>query len=81
MYQDPTFLPVEETDITEYTALGCYSEGPNGRTLNWKQDELDGASLTVENCLTACKDEGYPFAGLEYGTECWCGVVLGWQLP
>lgn len=32
--------------------------------------------MTVESCLTACKDQGYPFAGVEFGSQCWCGVVL-----
>jgi hypothetical protein len=77
VYQDPTFLPVDDTIITDYKPLGCYSDlGPDGRTLAWQQT-VDATALTVETCLTACKQEGYPFAGVEYAQECWCGVVLG----
>lgn len=32
--------------------------------------------MTPDLCLSACRDGGFPFAGLEFGQECWCGVVL-----
>jgi len=46
--------------------VGCYSEGPNGRTLYWQQDDVDSDNLDVNQCLSACRDEGFPFAGVEY---------------
>lgn len=57
-------------------SVGCYSEGPFGRTLYWRQDDVDEANLDVNECLSACRDEGYPFAGVEFGRECYCGNVL-----
>ncbi|KAI5919076.1 WSC-domain-containing protein [Camillea tinctor] len=30
--------------------------------------------MTVDICLKACRDAAYPYAGLEYGRECWCGT-------
>ena len=80
IYQDPTFKPIEDTSIADYKPLGCYSEGPNGRTLNWQETDIDTENLDVDMCLAACRDDGYPFAGVEFGKECYCGVVLG-ELP
>ncbi|TGO23411.1 hypothetical protein BPAE_0133g00090 [Botrytis paeoniae] len=78
VYQDTTFPTVDNTTISDYQPMGCYSDlGPNGRTLAWKQDQIPDADLTIEACLHACKEGGYPFAGVEYSQECYCGVVLG----
>ncbi|KAF4632114.1 hypothetical protein G7Y89_g6010 [Cudoniella acicularis] len=77
VYQDPTFVPVNDSTISDFAFLGCYSEGYNGRSLAWRQNQLSISNLTVEECLYACKDNGFPFAGVEYAQECYCGVVLG----
>ncbi|TEY80413.1 hypothetical protein BOTCAL_0038g00110 [Botryotinia calthae] len=78
VYQDTTFPTVDNTTISDYTPMGCYSDlGPNGRTLAWRQDQIPDANLTIEACLHACKEGGYAFAGVEYSQECYCGVVLG----
>lgn len=62
---------IDPNTINNYQALGCYSEGPNGRTLGWKQDGVGGSGLTVELCLSTCKFGGYAFAGVEFGRECY----------
>ncbi|KAK3302010.1 WSC domain-containing protein [Chaetomium strumarium] len=78
VYQDPTFLPVEDVTIEDYHPLGCWSDDSSmGRALVYRQDKVDGASLTTEKCLQACRDGGFPFAGTEFGGECYCGVVIG----
>ena len=77
VYQDTTFPTVVDTIISDYMPMGCYSEGTPGRSLAWRQDQLSTTNLTVEECLFACKDGGYSFAGVEFGQECYCGVVLG----
>ncbi|PMD34140.1 WSC-domain-containing protein [Hyaloscypha variabilis F] len=77
IYQDTTFPTVNDSTIADYKPMGCYSEGTNGRSLAWRQDQLSTTNLTVEECLFACKDGGYDFAGVEFGQECYCGVVLG----
>lgn len=77
IYQDPTFPTVDNTIISDYKALGCYSEGTSGRSLAWRQDQVSSSSLTIESCLTACKQGGYDIVGVEFGQECYCGVVLG----
>ncbi|KAI1339416.1 WSC-domain-containing protein [Xylariaceae sp. FL0016] len=49
----------------------CYMEPQNGRALDTliKADD----KMTVDMCTSACAAAKYPFAGLEYGRECWCG--------
>ncbi|KAK3990553.1 WSC domain-containing protein [Cladorrhinum sp. PSN332] len=78
IYQDPTFQPVEDVTIEDYDPLGCWTDDSSvGRALSYRQDQVEGSSMTTESCLHACKDGGFPFAGTEYGGECWCGVVIG----
>ncbi|KAI9055302.1 hypothetical protein LZ554_000262 [Drepanopeziza brunnea f. sp. 'monogermtubi'] len=77
IYQDPTFPVADFTTISDYQKLGCYSEGSMGRSLSWRQSQVNASTMTVESCLTACKTGGYSFAGLEFAQECYCGVVLG----
>ncbi|KAK6864220.1 WSC domain-containing protein-like protein 5 [Apiospora arundinis] len=55
------------------TYLGCASEVP-GRALN--QLATAGADMTIEKCLGFCADARLPLAGLEYGSECFCGTTL-----
>lgn len=63
VYGDPTFPTVNITDISDYKSIGCYTEGTNGRSLAWRQDQVPSGSLTVQKCLSACKSGGYSFAG------------------
>ncbi len=76
IYQDTTFPAVNDTVITDYHYVGCYSEGVGGRALEYQQN-LNTSTITIEECLFACKDNGFAFAGVEYATQCFCSVVLG----
>ncbi|KUJ08648.1 WSC-domain-containing protein [Mollisia scopiformis] len=78
VYQDPTYPVENNSTISDYKPLGCYTDlTDTGRTLPWQQSQLNASSMTVESCLFACKDGGYAFAGVEFGQQCFCGVVLG----
>ena len=79
IYQDPTFPDADDiAESSEYMSLGCYTEGTTGRSLIYSQwDFLNAENMTTETCLEACGSKGYPFAGTEFGRECYCGVVLG----
>lgn len=78
VYSDPTFEPIEDVTIEDYDNLGCWTDDSSmGRALTYRQDQVDGATLTTEKCLQACRDGGFPFAGTEFGGECYCGVVIG----
>jgi hypothetical protein len=77
IYQDPTF-PAEPVTIEDYDPVGCWTDdSPLGRALVYKQDHVSKPGMTTEDCLEACRAGGFPFAGTEYGSECWCGVVIG----
>ncbi|KAI0202726.1 WSC domain-containing protein [Astrocystis sublimbata] len=79
IYMDPTFKCLEEqNDISEYSPVGCWTdESSQGKALFYRQDNLDSKTLTTEKCLKSCLKGGFPFAGTEYGGECYCGVVIG----
>ncbi|KAF1963834.1 WSC-domain-containing protein [Byssothecium circinans] len=79
IYQDPTFPDADDIAISsDFLSLGCYTEGTSGRSLDYSQwDHLNVSAMTTETCLTACGKKGFPFAGTEFGRECYCGVVLG----
>ena len=32
-------------------------------------------SLTPTSCIQACQNDGYAFAGVQAGRECWCGYT------
>ncbi|KAJ4303232.1 hypothetical protein N0V90_002125 [Kalmusia sp. IMI 367209] len=60
----------------------CHSDvipkARSGRSLDYSEwDNLNITAMTTETCLTACGAKGFPFAGTEFGRECYCGVVLG----
>ncbi|GAO16937.1 uncharacterized protein UV8b_02890 [Ustilaginoidea virens] len=77
VWQDPTFPKApNEVTVQDYKSLGCYTDESHlGRTLSYPL-ALDAATFTTKKCLAACEKQGYPFAGTEFGKECWCGVVL-----
>lgn len=35
---------------------------------------------SARKCIKACASDGYKFAGLQFGKECWCGDAVGGQL-
>lgn len=74
VYQDPTFLPVEDVTIEDYAPLGCWTDDSSyGRALTYRQNQVDGATLTTEKCLQACRDGGFPFAGTEFSGTSFVG--------
>ncbi|MCJ1352419.1 MAG: hypothetical protein MMC33_002403 [Icmadophila ericetorum] len=77
VYMDPTFNPSDHSTTSDYVSQGCYSEGTNGRALNFEQTQLNASVMTTELCLQTCKDQNYPLAGTEFASQCFCGVILG----
>lgn len=60
--------------IQGYSYKGCRTEAPHGRALPDKRHE-DGA-LTPQVCADLCSADGFLYAGLEFGRECWCANTL-----
>ncbi|KAK1983745.1 WSC domain-containing protein [Colletotrichum cereale] len=78
IWQDNTFPPSTGVTVNDFESLGCYTDDTgHGRTIAERQDQVVFDTMTPSSCLKACADDGYPFAGLEFGGECYCGVVMG----
>ncbi|KAJ7612255.1 glycosyl hydrolase family 71-domain-containing protein [Roridomyces roridus] len=58
---------------TSFTYLGCYPDNSSPRTLN---NGIHTSTSGVASCLATCKNAGYPYAGVQYGSECWCSSTL-----
>ncbi|KAJ0165994.1 WSC domain-containing protein [Colletotrichum tanaceti] len=58
----------------DFKSLGCYSDQASARTLT-AGISLSGG-VRVSDCTSACAAQGYPYAGLEFGRECWCGTGI-----
>lgn len=79
VWEDPTFpvLSAPPNAAEDYQSLGCYSDSNStGRALAWRQDQVDASNLTQLHCASACELGGYAYAGVEYGSECYCGMGL-----
>jgi iron transport multicopper oxidase len=61
--------PLLSNGSSEYLYLGCYNDGM-GRQL---QKSFNSPTNENAQCQDICFKAGYPFAGTEYHTECWCG--------
>nr|XP_018260028.1 uncharacterized protein I303_08100 [Kwoniella dejecticola CBS 10117]OBR82186.1 hypothetical protein I303_08100 [Kwoniella dejecticola CBS 10117] len=65
-----TVLP--DSDVPAgWSSLGCMVDDQSNRALNDGSTSSDTNS--VEECIATCGARGLPYAGVEYGKECWCG--------
>jgi hypothetical protein len=60
--------------------VGCFSDkgdpkGLSGRDLPGYMMEIKG--MTIEACLSLCNQQGYTYAGVQYGRQCFCGNSYG----
>ncbi|KAK0632494.1 WSC domain-containing protein [Immersiella caudata] len=58
--------------VDGYTYQGCYTDKNNARALTGQV--FREPSMTPKSCAASCA--GYPWFGLEYGTQCFCGTEL-----
>lgn len=58
---------------------GCYKDSIHSRVLPQRAAPEHDYDQTIEICIDACSALGYVFAGLEYGSECWCGNWKPWD--
>lgn len=54
-----------------WSYVGCFEDSSSSRVLS--SGPSSSTSLTIATCLSACSQQGLVYAGLEYGSECWCG--------
>ncbi|KAK4175772.1 WSC domain-containing protein [Triangularia setosa] len=62
------------TDISGYEYKGCYTDNVPQRVLGGIT--VTQPDMTLEKCAATCTAGGYPFFGVEYGAECFCGTTL-----
>lgn len=55
--------------------LGCFIDQIGDRDLNVFIGEDE--QLTPQKCLLACQEQNFPYAGIQYGSECRCDRQYG----
>lgn len=55
--------------------LGCFTDQLDQRDLPVFIGSLQ--RLTPQRCISACEEQNYAFAGIQYGSECRCGHQYG----
>ncbi|GFZ47836.1 hypothetical protein JCM24511_05583 [Saitozyma sp. JCM 24511] len=54
-----------------WVSYGCSTDQDSPRVLNGPSVASD--NNTISGCTSSCASQGYTWAGVEYGRECWCG--------
>lgn len=55
---------------------GCYDDYLGERTLESQVLGDDRNIMTIDLCVAECLRLGFLYAGLEYGSECYCGPLI-----
>lgn len=58
--------------INGWNALGCFSDNIIFRVFTGFHS-VSFNNNTIENCLSTCQQKNFPYAGVEFGNECYCG--------
>jgi hypothetical protein len=37
--------------------------------------------MTTERCIEYCREKNFPYAGTQYGQQCFCGITYGKSGP
>ncbi|KAL0271535.1 UNVERIFIED_CONTAM: hypothetical protein PYX00_008598 [Menopon gallinae] len=59
--------------VTKGKSLGCFQDDKSMRILSGYFTNLE-VTNSPQNCINLCLQSGFPYAGVEYWTECFCGV-------
>lgn len=63
-------LSVQVSNSVLFKYQGCFTDQGNPRTLN--AYSINQNSNSVDSCAQLCNSKGYSWAGVEYGSECYC---------
>ena len=66
----PTPLPDSKIP-TGWSAVGCVVDSATSRALD--SGSVTYSDNTVAKCIALAESKGLPYAGVEYGSECWSG--------
>ena len=61
---------IEIVAIVPHIYLGCFVDRRERALVHRREDSQN---MTIPKCLQECVSQGYPFAGLEFAKECFCG--------
>ena len=65
------------TDVTKskgWQYIGCGADQYGNNALTGYREDIP--TMTVETCIDTCSGKGFNIAGLEYGSQCFCGSSL-----
>ncbi|QIW96711.1 hypothetical protein AMS68_002229 [Peltaster fructicola] len=72
-------VPATPAPVVQTTGLptgwsydNCYTDSINSRIFSV---EVDQSAATPSTCINYCSNLNYPVAGIEYGTQCYCGTL------
>lgn len=75
----PASPSVSASPTSLWSYSGCQTDYTTYRNLN--SYSFTSGGLTIEQCQSACAKAGYPLAGMEYSTECYCASALRFDTP
>ncbi|KAM0227843.1 hypothetical protein ACHAPO_011220 [Fusarium lateritium] len=61
----------------QFKDLGCFADSTNSRVL---PTSINHGGNTPDKCKAACADGGFTYAGVEFGSQCFCGSSLQREL-
>ncbi|QSZ33690.1 hypothetical protein DSL72_005261 [Monilinia vaccinii-corymbosi] len=70
-------LPLGIVDLSTskgWTYLGCGTDVAGNRTLNADWEGRD--TMTISTCVDFCTSKGHTYAGVEFGSQCYCDDAL-----
>ncbi|KAG8775809.1 hypothetical protein FRC15_000307, partial [Serendipita sp. 397] len=70
---DLSTAPTVLETYKDWSSKGCYVDSVQSRVLTGVDVTVP---MTVETCIDTCANAGYTVAGVEYGSECYCGAAL-----
>ncbi|EAA29543.1 hypothetical protein NCU05935 [Neurospora crassa OR74A] len=63
-------------DVGDYAYQGCYTDSPVPSEKSLTGKVMYDADMTLDECRVSCQEDGYPYFGTEYGSQCFCGTKL-----
>ncbi|KAF1923736.1 WSC-domain-containing protein [Didymella exigua CBS 183.55] len=75
MGNNPSVLSVGANLPAGWSYHGCYTD--YGRRKLAGSLFVDTGNMTQASCVAFCDQNNYPYAGIEYGQECYCGLAIG----
>lgn len=75
MGNNPSALTTGANLPADWDYYGCYTD--YGRRKLAGPSFADAGNMTQASCVAFCEDNSYPYAGVEYGQECYCGLAIG----